>query len=66
MTRAGFASKSLWVTEYSPEEKWVGGEYTLQNPHPGGILEWVKKVSSRELSESQTDKAILLCISFKA
>lgn len=44
MTRAGFASKSLWVTEYSPEERWVGGKFPLQNPHPGGILEWVKQV----------------------
>lgn len=43
MTRAGFASKSLWVTEYSPEERWVGGKFPLQNPHPGGILEWVKQ-----------------------
>lgn len=44
MTRAGFASKTLWVTEYNPEERWVGGKYPLQNPHPGGVLEWVKQV----------------------
>ena len=44
MTRAGFASKSLWVTPYRPDERWVGGKYPLQNPHPGGILEWTRQV----------------------
>ena len=44
MTRAGFASKSLWVTPYAADEQWPGGKYPLQNPHPGGLLEWSKQV----------------------
>lgn len=46
MTRAGFAAKNLWVTPYTEDEQWPGGKYPLQNPHPGGLLEWTKQVGT--------------------
>ncbi|WP_433830578.1 primary-amine oxidase [Actinoplanes sp. CA-015351] len=34
VARAGFATKSLWVTRYAPEELWAAGD--VVNQHPGG------------------------------
>jgi len=34
MKRAAFMGKHLWVTPYSPAEKYATGDYP--NQHPGG------------------------------
>jgi primary-amine oxidase len=34
LTRAGFTTKHLWVTPYSPRERFAAGDYP--NQHPGG------------------------------
>jgi primary-amine oxidase len=34
ITRAGFATKHLWVTPYHPDERYAAGDYP--NQHPGG------------------------------
>ncbi|NQX14042.1 primary-amine oxidase [Microbacteriaceae bacterium VKM Ac-2855] len=35
--RAGFATKSLWVTPYAPDELWAAGEVVNQNPGGAGL-----------------------------
>ena len=35
LKRAGFINKHLWVTPYSPEERYPAGDYP--NQHPGGV-----------------------------
>ena len=41
--RGGFATKSLWVTRYSDDERYPAGEYTVQSTGDGGgLLEWVE------------------------
>jgi primary-amine oxidase len=39
--RAGFAYKHVWVTPYSPEERYAAGEYPNQHPGDDGLPAWV-------------------------
>ena len=38
--RAGFASYDLWVTPYSPDERWAGGSYPNQSKGDDGLPTW--------------------------
>lgn len=40
--RATFATKNLWVTRYSPEERYAAGEYVNQNPGGDGLPLYVR------------------------
>lgn len=46
--RAGFASKHLWVTPYSPSERYGAGNYVWQNPGPDGLPRWTQADRSVE------------------
>ncbi|XP_019100581.1 PREDICTED: uncharacterized protein LOC104782758 isoform X1 [Camelina sativa] len=51
LRRAAFLKHNLWVTRYSPDEKFPGGEFPNQNPRAGeGLATWVKQ--NRSLEES--------------
>lgn len=39
--RARFATKQLWVTRYSPDERYPAGEYVNQNPGDDGLPRYV-------------------------
>jgi primary-amine oxidase len=41
--RGIFATKSLWVTPASDEERWPAGEYTIQSSGGEGLPAWVEK-----------------------
>ncbi len=45
--RATFATKHLWVTRYSPDERYPAGEFVNQNPGGAGIPAWT--TADREL-----------------
>ena len=38
--RAAFATKHLWVTRYSPDERYPAGEFVNQNPGGAGLPAW--------------------------
>jgi len=41
LTRRGaFATKHLWVTPHSDEERWPAGDYTIQSEGGGGLGAW--------------------------
>lgn len=42
--RAKFATKSLWVTPHSEEERFPAGDYTIGSSGGVGLSEWVKQV----------------------
>lgn len=46
-SRGGFATKHLWVTPHSDEERWPAGDYTIQDAATSkgglGLPEWTKK-----------------------
>ena len=53
MKRAGFTSNHVWVTPYSPQERFAAGEYPNQHPTGDGLPFWTKanrKVEDTELS----------------
>jgi Cu2+-containing amine oxidase len=39
-----FATKNLWVTPYSDQQKWPAGEYVLQASDCTGLKLWTKEV----------------------
>jgi primary-amine oxidase len=39
-TRAGFATKNLWVTPYAPDELRAAGDYPVQHPGGDGLPRW--------------------------
>jgi primary-amine oxidase len=39
-----FATKNLWVTPYSEDQKWPAGEYVLQAKDCTGLKQWTKEV----------------------
>ncbi|MCF8565111.1 primary-amine oxidase [Alicyclobacillus tolerans] len=41
--RAGFVTKHLWVTPYSPEEKYAAGDYPNQHLGGAGLPEWTQR-----------------------
>ena len=41
--RAGFAYKHLWVTPYSPRERYAAGEYPNQHPGGDGLPVWIRQ-----------------------
>ena len=41
--RAGFAYKHLWVTPYSPRERYAAGEYPNQHPGGDGLPAWTRQ-----------------------
>jgi primary-amine oxidase len=41
-SRAQFAYKHLWVTQYAPGELYAAGDYPNQHDAPGGLLEYQK------------------------
>ncbi|KAM1295388.1 hypothetical protein ACFX2H_015201 [Malus domestica] len=49
LRRAAFLKHNLWVTQYSRDEMFPGGEFPNQNPRAGeGLATWVKKNRSLE------------------
>ena len=53
MRRAGFTSNHVWVTPYSPQERFAAGEYPNQHPTGDGLPNWTKadrKVDDTELT----------------
>lgn len=48
MKRAGFMTKHLWVTRYSPDEKAAAGDYPNQHPGGAGLPAWTKANRSIE------------------
>lgn len=40
MRRAGFTGHHLWVTPYTPEERYPAGDYPNQNPGGDGLPRW--------------------------
>lgn len=38
--RGGFATKQLWATPYTPEERYAAGEYVAQNPGGDGLVKY--------------------------
>ncbi|TFV47806.1 primary-amine oxidase [Blastococcus sp. TF02A-35] len=40
-SRAAFSTKSLWVTEYDPAEKYAAGDFVNQHPGDGGLPSFV-------------------------
>lgn len=52
LRRAAFLKHNLWVTPYSREEMFPGGEFPNQNPRVGeGLATWVQQ--NRSLEETQ-------------
>jgi primary-amine oxidase len=53
MRRAGFTQNHVWVTPYSPQERYAAGEYPNQHPTGDGLPHWTKadrKVDDTEIS----------------
>ncbi len=53
MRRAGFTQNHLWVTPYSPKERYAAGEYPNQHPTGDGLPLWTqanRPVDNTELS----------------
>ena len=49
LRRAAFLKHNLWVTPYSRDEMYPGGEFPNQNPRINeGLVTWVKKNRSLE------------------
>jgi primary-amine oxidase len=42
MRRAGFTLNHVWVTPYSPQERFAAGEYPNQHPTGDGLPRWTK------------------------
>jgi primary-amine oxidase len=42
--RIGFATKNLWVTPHSDEERWPAGTYTVQSEGGEGLPQWTAQV----------------------
>jgi primary-amine oxidase len=53
MRRAGFTTNHVWVTPYSPQERFAAGDYPNQHPTGDGLPLWTqanRKVEDTELS----------------
>jgi primary-amine oxidase len=48
LKRAGFTKHHLWVTPYSPAERYPAGEYPNQHPGGAGLPEWTRANRSIE------------------
>jgi primary-amine oxidase len=48
LRRAGFIDHTLWVTTYSPAERYAAGDYINQNPAPEGLAQWIRRGRSLE------------------
>ena len=51
LSRAGFATKHLWVTRYAPEERYAAGDYPNQHPGGAGLPEY----TARDRAVADTD-----------
>jgi primary-amine oxidase len=51
--RAGFATRNLWVTPYSPDERRAAGEYPNQHPGGDGLPRWT--AADRSLTADGSD-----------
>lgn len=53
MRRAGFTKNHLWVTPYSPQERFAAGDYPNQHPAGDGLPFWTqanRKVENTEIA----------------
>ena len=48
--RAGFITKNLWVTPYTPEERYPAGEYPNQHAGGAGLPQWT--AANRPITET--------------
>jgi primary-amine oxidase len=48
--RAKFAEHHLWVTPFSPEERYAAGDYPAQNPGPDGVARWTE--TNRDIDDT--------------
>lgn len=51
MRRAGFVSNHLWVTPYSPHERFPAGDYPNQHPTGDGLPRWT--VANRSIENTE-------------
>lgn len=51
MQRAGFAKQHLWVTPYTPEERYAAGDYPNQHSGSAGLPSWTQANRSVENTE---------------
>ncbi len=51
MRRAGFIANHLWVTPYSPQERYAAGEYPNQHPTGDGLPLWTRANRNVENAE---------------
>ncbi|MBW8797220.1 MAG: primary-amine oxidase [Streptomyces sp.] len=58
VSRATFATKHLWVTKYSPDERYPAGDFVNQSLGGGGLPDWI------EADESIEDENIVLWHTF--
>ncbi len=59
-SRAQFAYKHLWVTQYDPQERYAAGDYPNQSQNAGGLPEFVKA------DRSLDDQDVVVWYSFGA
>lgn len=50
--RAKFATKNLWVTPHSEEERYPAGDYTIGSSGGTGLSEWIMQVLAFQQSLS--------------
>jgi len=48
--RAAFITKNLWVTPYTPDERYPAGEYPNQHPGGAGLPQWTQ--ANRSITET--------------
>ena len=46
--RAAFATKNLWVTPHSDDERYPAGDYCMRVGDTSGLLEWTALVRSTD------------------
>jgi primary-amine oxidase len=46
--RAVFATRQLWVTPYSDEQRYPAGEHVVQANRCMGLAEWTRQVGLKE------------------
>ena len=56
MRRAGFTANHVWVTPYSPEERFAAGEYPNQHPTGDGLPHWTK--ANRNVDDTEIESVV--------
>lgn len=59
--RAVFASRNLWVTPYSEQQRFPAGDYVLQSKECRGLSEWTKQVRCCSVHAAPTRNTVCMC-----